>query len=720
MPVEQQDLRRLRGWLLLFVVLIGIGVVGGLVQIPAAFAALGDSSELTRGVPRLAALARVEAVVHLIQILAASIGLGLILARRPIAPLFWQLYLAVLVVYGVVDILMIRSLDLTTLPDDARTTLGAALVASQIQMTVQVLMMTLWLFYWRRSKRVRAFFADPPPEPATADPSLSLNGAMPPLMKRPPSGFARVRPMLAPMALGVLALAIGSYYAYHRLSGMLLSRAVNKVCSDDRETYFCLAREGQDSVFVEGVDGLVRSTSLTLDERSGIEVNLWGAEYRGFQLLSARSGNLRQGIGVAIASWDTAEKGEGVLSLSGGEEPCVPVAGKVWPARLRREQGVLSQLELVFKVSCRDDSRSIRGKVCVRCGEGEQPESVAESRELEKNPPLGDAEDLKSNRNLTIIPDLLNRECPQGPESFLCLIAARGQPFSTTSSLYLTPAEGDFEFDYFASTIQLLHKGLADIRIAFKAPQHSYLWPGLYRGGDIHPQIAGMKVWVAGSQIKTEKAQFVLEEIRFDERGHVSNLASSFEIVTDQQAVIRGRLCYHCSSDAWQPGQRQAVPQLREGDSFQAPSSLPGSGSMCESDLPNYLCVMQPTGQEVPLGGRAVIFSPRDGDLVIDYQRRDPSTGRDRGQLKVYYKEGRRSHSFGITAPQGEDLTLGRFFNPTTGFHNDCRHRSRHEFTISSFKLDAAGQLTALDLKFRSSCQPAVGFSGVLRVREPS
>lgn len=151
------------GWLLLFV----IGQVGTLITLAVALGQFPEalrSSDALAGIPAYKPFLIAEGICQAIIALGAIVGLVLIFTRDFRAPIFYQVLLGFIMLFGLVEIsgVYLTYADLANLAghvgqDDAAAALDR--FEAYVKSGRQVVFGGVWLLYWRKSVRIANTFA---------------------------------------------------------------------------------------------------------------------------------------------------------------------------------------------------------------------------------------------------------------------------------------------------------------------------------------------------------------------------------------------------------------------------------------------------------------------------------------------------------------------------------------------------------------------------------
>ncbi len=146
------------GWLLLFAIGQGIGILVGLRGLGATLNDVQDSLGIGTVLLGLQPLVVLEAAMHALAIPAAIGGLLMLVRQSPYAPRYWFAYLAASSVYLIVDLFALAFIEpqMVRLLGDEVAQAGTD--GTRFALLTQVIASVIWATYWVRSRRVRATF----------------------------------------------------------------------------------------------------------------------------------------------------------------------------------------------------------------------------------------------------------------------------------------------------------------------------------------------------------------------------------------------------------------------------------------------------------------------------------------------------------------------------------------------------------------------------------
>ena len=150
--------RGIGGWLLLFAIGQGIGILVGLRGLGGTLRELEESVGIGTVLTGLQPLVVLEAAMHALAIPAAIGGLVMLMRQSPYTPRYWFAYLVTSSAYLIVDLFalafiepqMVRLIGEEFAQEGTDGTRGTLLT--------QVVASVIWASYWVRSRRVRATF----------------------------------------------------------------------------------------------------------------------------------------------------------------------------------------------------------------------------------------------------------------------------------------------------------------------------------------------------------------------------------------------------------------------------------------------------------------------------------------------------------------------------------------------------------------------------------
>ena len=180
---ETTRLARIRGWLVFFVLSLGIGLAARAVAIHGLPEVFAESWMLGDPISLLRPLLVVEGAFDFLYFLGAIVGLVLLFRRSAATPLYFTMFFGALAVYAIGDIA-----SASVIRGHFAQVFGAEAAVSFDQETAEalgknrqlVLWSMVWLMYWTRAKRVAAVFGSKGPSTAPPQtPAVSTSYTLP-------------------------------------------------------------------------------------------------------------------------------------------------------------------------------------------------------------------------------------------------------------------------------------------------------------------------------------------------------------------------------------------------------------------------------------------------------------------------------------------------------------------------------------------------------------
>ncbi|HEU4994121.1 MAG TPA: hypothetical protein VFT29_04850, partial [Gemmatimonadaceae bacterium] len=182
-PLVVTDLQRTQwggvgGWLIFVVLGQSLVAIKQLVGFHEVIETYGDGWMLGAAIGTWRPLLVMEGAFQVFQIIGIVGGIVLIFRKSWMAPAYWMLFLASLVMYGLTDIIGTASMQrrMAMVFDAEAMTDFNAKAAAAASLNVRLMIgALLWSLYWARARRVALTFAPPramEPPPPTADPAV--------------------------------------------------------------------------------------------------------------------------------------------------------------------------------------------------------------------------------------------------------------------------------------------------------------------------------------------------------------------------------------------------------------------------------------------------------------------------------------------------------------------------------------------------------------------
>ncbi|MGA7616294.1 MAG: DUF2569 family protein [Thermoanaerobaculia bacterium] len=205
------------GWMMLFVIGQGLTVtiaLAGMKSLLSEFS--GEAWRFSARISYLHTLLTLEALMHIGQIILPIIGIALTFRRAPGAPLFWKAYLALLILYAIIDVgasKVVLGDFHRLLPERAWPAVDAAVHGAIVQNVRLFFFSVIWFLYWTVSVRVTNTFGDVAEAPAQSATAMNLY-ATPEEMGSAPDPFGR--PQRECPACGSMILTAAEFCRYCR------------------------------------------------------------------------------------------------------------------------------------------------------------------------------------------------------------------------------------------------------------------------------------------------------------------------------------------------------------------------------------------------------------------------------------------------------------------------------------------------------------------------
>lgn len=546
MTANPEGPRGLGGWITVFLIAQTVAFGVAVYRLPGALTFFSDGTwELGEQIKVLRPILLIETAFHFLGLVGLPLGFYLTLRRSPATPLFWRVFLALLVTYAVVDLMavLVMRFELANLMTARELEAWQAEMKSAFRQAVrQMAGSLLWLGYWWRSVRVaNTFVADGPP-PGPSPVARALGRIRWPWKRWTRPAFV-ARLVAAAVALGSTWEKVWWFWTpeppapigKEQLDPQLISRLeldrLVDLCSTEGESYVCLRRGRPRFLGLERRLAEVEGELLARPpDDGGVYLDLNGDQPMNLVFRPPDSELMVPGLYRGIESIHSEDPWRPRLEVEDFGDPCGEVGGQFAVAELKyATSGEIARFAAAFERRCLN-GETVAGVVCYRC----DPQAWERMPATPVTVPDG-SETIVQTPKVRYTLDDIASACPEDRARYWCFQSETGDAIGGGRRMVLTEDDAELEVRRGADGrhVWVRYRDHHRWAVVFGPPDGEELKPGRYEEARKYDRasfldLPTLSVRHRGKGCPNSRGWFEVTELAYDAEGGIERFGANF------------------------------------------------------------------------------------------------------------------------------------------------------------------------------------------------